>query len=100
MVKTKTVYQYDKDGYYTGPEIAFESPLEPEVYPLPANCTEVQPPEVSDENVAKWNGSAWEVVEKPVPEDPGEIDPESPTNPYVTYDDLATYFRKGVNSCD
>lgn len=96
MVKTKTVYQYDKDGYYTGPEIAFESPLEPEVYPLPANCTEVQPPEVSDENVAKWNGSAWEVVEKPVPEDPGEIDPESPTNPYATWDAMWAAYTEGV----
>ena len=31
MANTKIVYRYDNDGYYTGPEIAFESPLEPEV---------------------------------------------------------------------
>lgn len=100
MVKTKTVYQYDKDGYYTGPEIAFESPLEPEVYPLPANCTEIEPPAVAEGNTAQWDGSQWQEVPAPVPEDPTEIPPESPTNPYVTYDDLAAYFRKGVNSCD
>lgn len=97
MANAKIVYQYDKDGYYIGPETAFESPLEPGVYPLPASCTELEPPAVADGNIAQWDGQQWQEVPAPLPEDPEEVDPGAP-NPYVTYDDLAEYFRKGVNS--
>lgn len=97
MAKTKTVYQYDKDGYYIGPETAFESPLEPGVYPLPARCTEAEPPAVAEGSAAQWDGSRWQEVPAPVPEDPGEISPESP-NPYVTFPDLETAYLEGVQS--
>lgn len=77
MVKTKTVYQYDKDGYYTGPEIAFESPLEPGVYHIPASCTEMEPPE-SDENCrVRWTDIGW--VQEEIPEPEPDPEPEPPT---------------------
>lgn len=77
MVKTKTVYQYDKDGYYTGPEIAFESPLEPGVYPLPANCTEIEPSAPNEGCRVRWDGASW--VQEAIPEPEPEPKHEPPT---------------------
>lgn len=75
MAKTKTVYQYDESGYYTGPETAFESPLEPGIYLIPASCTETEPPQPDDGCRVRWDGSGW--AQEPIPEpDPK---PEPPT---------------------
>ena len=98
MAKTKTVYQYDNRGYYIGPGIAFESPLEPGVFLVPAGCVEIAPPAVTESNAAQWNGSQWQEVPAPVPEDLGAIQPEHPANFYVTWSDLETAYTEGVNA--
>ncbi|MNJ24681.1 hypothetical protein D3C77_191050 [compost metagenome] len=60
---TKTVYQTNHLGLYTGPTEADLSPLEPGVWLIPGGCVEVEPPEVSEHEAALWNGQAWEVVD-------------------------------------
>lgn len=70
----KTVYRYDEDNCYIGTDRAFESPLEKGVFHIPANCTEIEPPEGKEGFKIKWNGEAWEYEE--IPKEP---EPEQPT---------------------
>lgn len=61
---TKTVYNYNPDtGEYLGPETAYESPLEPGVYLIPAHATTIAPPEADDGRVAVFADGAWTLVE-------------------------------------
>lgn len=71
---TKIVCQLDPEGYFIGPAIADESPLEPGVWLLPAGAADAQLPTVPDGYRAKWNGSGFDTEEIPV--DPP---PEPPT---------------------
>lgn len=60
------VYQYNQAGMYQSETEADESPLEPGVYLLPARTTLVAPPaEVPEGRWPRWNGVAWELVNKP-----------------------------------
>ena len=59
---TKTVYQYDIAGMFTGETDADESPLEPGIYLIPARCAEVAPPVFSGDQWPRWNGAAWQLV--------------------------------------
>lgn len=67
----KIVYQYDDTGTYLYPTQADESPLEPGVFLFPKNTTEIAPPALDKEQIAKWNGQEWTVenVNKPHPVD-------------------------------
>lgn len=56
---TKKVYSYDRDGYYNGEAIAHESPLEKDVYLMPANTTDVEPPVCDKNQLCKWTGKNW-----------------------------------------
>lgn len=59
-------YHYDRAGLYQGSTEADPSPLEPGVYLLPARTTTVAPPaEVPEGRWPRWNGVAWELVNKP-----------------------------------
>lgn len=59
---TKTIYQYDPEGFYE--RDALFQVLEG-VY-LPDNCTETALPEAdAAENFFKWDGEKWNVVPKP-----------------------------------
>lgn len=69
---TKIVYRYDENNCYIGTDRAFESPLEKGVFHIPANCTEIEPPEGKEGFKIKWNGEAWEYEE--IPKEP-ETDP-------------------------
>lgn len=61
-------YQYDHAGLYAGITEADESPLEPGVYLLPARCTLTPPPaDVPADKWPRWNGHAWELVNRPAP---------------------------------
>lgn len=61
---TKTVYNYDPDtGEYLGLETAYESPMEPGVYLLPAHSTETAPPEAGEHQAAVYRNGAWTLVE-------------------------------------
>ncbi len=54
-------YRYDLDGYLVGQIEIQESPLEPGVYSIPANTIMVSPPITNENEIAYWNGSAWEL---------------------------------------
>ena len=63
-MNTKTVYNYNPDtGEYLGPETAYESPMEPGVYLIPAHATTIAPPEADAGHVAVFAGGAWTLVE-------------------------------------
>lgn len=63
---TKTVYQFDAAGLYTGETEADESPLEPGVFLIPARCVEAPPPEeIPDGQWPRWNGAAWVLIQIP-----------------------------------
>lgn len=68
------VFQYDHAGILIGPVEADPSPLEPGRFLIPARCTTVAPPDDVPENqVPRWNGAAWVLVQMPareVPENP------------------------------
>lgn len=65
------VYQTDGAGLFCGETEADESPLEPGVYLLPAGAVKTSPPESwPDDRWPRWNGSSWDLVNKPVPAAP------------------------------
>lgn len=71
---SKLVYCYDDAGYYIGNQLCQLNPVatereEEDVYLFPANSTEVQPPEESENEIAKWDGKAWSLESLPEPED-------------------------------
>jgi hypothetical protein len=62
----KTIYNYAPDtGIYVEESEAFESPLEPGVYLIPAYATETEPPNVSKSELARYDAKkcAWEVID-------------------------------------
>lgn len=62
-MKTKVCYMYDSDGVYLRESVAFESPLEEGVFPIPASCTFEAPPILDAPYTPVWNGSSWEAIE-------------------------------------
>lgn len=80
----KKVYIYDYDGYYFGEGFPQIDPLESqkagrEIFIMPANSTDVEPPEDKEGFRIKWNGYAWEYEEiqtepEPEPYEPTEAD--------------------------
>lgn len=56
------IYHYDDAGAYTGQSEARESPLEPEVFLLPALATFDEPPAIGEREAAVFEGAAWTVV--------------------------------------
>ncbi len=62
----KLVYQTDHAGLYVGKTFADLSPLEPEIYLIPAGCVELAPPDDwSDDLWPRWDGSDWVLIPKP-----------------------------------
>lgn len=61
----KIVYKYDDNKNYIGTQRSFESPLEPGVYLMPANCTDVEP-SLKEGYRNKWNGKSWDLELIPV----------------------------------
>lgn len=56
----KDVYSYHPETReYTGVTIAFQSPLEPFVYHVPANSTEIEPPEQKDKQIRVFKDGKW-----------------------------------------
>ena len=65
-MNTKTVFQTDRAGHYTGQTEADESPLEPDVFLIPAGAVEAAPPDSwAEDKWPRWNGTRWELVTKP-----------------------------------
>lgn len=62
----KTAYSYDPaTGEQTGESRAWQSPLEPGVYHLPASATYTAPPAAADKQKACWDEAAGEWALKP-----------------------------------
>lgn len=74
-MKTKTVYQYDLAGMFTGATEADESPLEPGVWLIPARCVQMEPPAVTGDQWPRWNGAAWQIVTLQRPAATEDADP-------------------------
>ena len=76
----KTVYSFSGvNGAYVQPvelDDSDLSPLENGVYLIPADCTEVPPPSVSEAEYAAWDGLQWVILAKP--EEPVEPPPQDP----------------------
>lgn len=72
----KQVAQLDQDGYFVGMTIADESPLEPNVFLIPAGAVDAGPPLVPEGQQAKWDGSQW--IFEDIPEPETEPEPEEP----------------------
>jgi hypothetical protein len=62
------IYNYDTNGIYTGDSVADESPLEDGIFLMPANSTEVAPPEVTEGNQAVFSAGEWIVQAIPAPD--------------------------------
>ena len=84
MRKTKTVYSFTDEGIFAGTDIAWESWDLNGVFLLPANSTEVAPPEIPEKFFAKWDGSEWDLESIPEPEPAPEPEPEPP----LTWDQI------------
>ena len=62
----KKVYQTNYSGLFVGETLADESPLEPDVFLIPAGCVETAPPENWPEDQwPRWNGFKWELIQRP-----------------------------------
>lgn len=59
---SKTVYQTNALGHYTGPTEADESPLEPGVFLIPAGCVEESPAIPGAHQWPAWIDGAWTFV--------------------------------------
>jgi hypothetical protein len=73
----KKIYNYDATTReFTHEEDAFQSPLEPGVYVIPANATESPPnPKVPEGKRQVFDGQAWVFVPLPTPNAPVEAAP-------------------------
>lgn len=79
----KKVYLYDAEGYFAGEGWPQIDPLESqkagrEILIMPANSTELEPPEEKECFQIKWNGAVWEYEEILVEPEP-EPEPYEPT---------------------
>ena len=74
----KTAYSYNKNKEFVGECKAWESPLEKNVYHLPADATYEKPLKPKEDNKIIWNSKNWEYQEIPKPEpepEPEKIEP-------------------------
>ena len=65
----KKVYLYDNDGYFAGEDFPQIDPLETqkagrEILIMPANSTDIEPPEEREGFRIKFVNSSWEYVEE------------------------------------
>mgnify|MGYP000933108078 CR=1 FL=1 len=72
------VYQTDIDGVFVGITTADTDPMDESNMLIPAGCVETAPPPTTDEQLARWDGSAWSVEDIPVEEPAPEPEPLDP----------------------
>ena len=61
MNNTRTVYEYDSNGLYIGETVAEASPREENVWLIPANATELEPPVTGERECAVFRNGRWSV---------------------------------------
>jgi hypothetical protein len=88
------VYQTDFEGIFVGAVIADPSPLEPDVWLIPAGCVEVAPPEYSEKQLARWVNGAWVIENVPAPKVQDEPKPQAPSVPTLTRVDFVVALTK------
>jgi hypothetical protein len=71
------VYQTDTEGFYVGPTLADQDPLDEASWLIPGGCVEQEPPALSEGQRARFTDGAWLVVD-PAPEAEPEAEPELP----------------------
>jgi len=75
----KIVAQLGADGYFVGPAIAYESPLEDGVFLIPGGAVDIAPPTVPQGQRARWqDGWVFEVIPQPEPEPAPDPEPPQP----------------------
>lgn len=58
------IYNYHQElKYLIGEENAFESPLEPGVFLIPANATDIEPPTCESNQIQIFNETSWDIIE-------------------------------------
>jgi hypothetical protein len=61
------IYNYNpENGYFVGESLADESPLEKEVFLIPANATEIPAPKFESGEIAVFDGKKWSVEKLPI----------------------------------
>jgi hypothetical protein len=75
----KTVSQLNASGYFTGPVIADESPLEPGVYLIPGGCVDAPAPTIPSGQRARW-ADGWVFEDIPAPEPEPVPEPPAPVS--------------------
>jgi len=64
----KTIYHYDPaTGYFTGADMARESPMEPGVFLVPANATMDAPPPFAENQRPVFRNGGWIAEDIPLP---------------------------------
>ena len=66
------IYNYDKNGFFTGESDADESPLEKGVFLIPADATEIEPPATPEGKRARFANGRWTLEDAPTPFAPPE----------------------------
>lgn len=60
---TKTYYQTDRFGFFIGRVDVDPSPLEKDVWLIPAGCIETAPPAIPEGKAAFWTGEQWTLAD-------------------------------------
>lgn len=101
------IYNYNsKDNVYTGCSEADVSPLEPDIFLVPAFATTISVPNFSeDTEECVWNGTSWDVRErgwsKKVLEEQKKADEEEPVNaPRDVWEELRFWRRAYLQQTD
>lgn len=77
-MRTKQVYQLDRNGVFIGVETSHESPLEPNVFLIPNGCIEIAPPSFTEKQYAQYIDGAWVIKDIPTPDPIPEPTPLTP----------------------
>lgn len=62
------VYQINHDGIFAGVVLADQDPLNEGNFLIPSGCVEIAPPDFSNEQFARWDGTSWIIEDMPTPE--------------------------------
>jgi len=72
------VYQTDISGVFVGTTTADQDPMDANNMLIPSGCVETAPPSTSENQIARWDGSAWAVEDAPTPDPEPEEESEDP----------------------